>query len=45
MTASVLARDVEMQEPGQMIDSSIFQPDPGKVTRLEIRACPAVVAC
>jgi hypothetical protein len=36
---SVYWIDVELQEPGQMIDSSIFQTDPGKITRLEIRGC------
>ena len=33
--------DVELQEPGQAIDSSIFQTDARKITRLEMRACPA----
>jgi hypothetical protein len=38
---SVYWIDVDLQEPGQVIDSSIFQTDPGKITRLEMRACPA----
>jgi len=41
---SVYWIDVELQEPGQIIDSSIFQTDPGKITRLEMRACPASTA-
>lgn len=36
--------DVELQEPGQTIDSSLFQSDQGKITRLEMRACPAADA-
>jgi len=38
---SVYWIDVDLVEPGQFVDSSIFQTDPGKITRLEIRACPA----
>jgi SPOR domain len=41
---SVYWIDVDLQEPGQLIDSSIFQTDPGKITRLEMRACPASAA-
>jgi hypothetical protein len=41
---SVYWIDVDLQEPGQIIDSSIFQTDPGKITRLEMRACPAPAA-
>jgi len=41
---SVFWIDVDLQEPGQIIDSSIFQSDPGKITRLEMRACPAATA-
>ncbi len=41
---SVYWIDVELMEPGQSIDSSIFQTDPGKITRLEMRACPAAAA-
>ena len=41
---SVYWIDVDLQEPGQVIDSSIFQTDPGKITRLEMRACPAAAA-
>ncbi len=33
--------DADLQEPGQAIDTSIFQTDPGKITRLELRACPS----
>jgi hypothetical protein len=38
---SVYWIDVDLMEPGQVIDSSLFQSDPGKITRLEMRACPA----
>jgi hypothetical protein len=38
---SVYWIDVDLMEPGQIIDSSIFQSDPRKITRLEMRACPA----
>jgi len=41
---SVYWIDVDLLEPGQIIDSSIFQSDPGKITRLEMRACPAAAA-
>ncbi len=41
---SVYWIDVDLQEPGQIVDSSIFQTDPGKITRLEMRACPASAA-
>ncbi|AMN45918.1 sporulation domain-containing protein [Steroidobacter denitrificans] len=32
--------DVDLSGPDQRIDSSIFQTDPGKITRLEMAACP-----
>ena len=38
---SVYWIDVQLQEPGQSVDTSIFQTDPGKITRLELRACPS----
>lgn len=38
---SVYWIDVDLQEPGQLIDSSIFRSDPGKITRLEMTPCPA----
>jgi sporulation related protein len=41
---SVFWIDVDLHEPGQIIDSSMFQSDPGKITRLEMRACPAPTA-
>jgi hypothetical protein len=41
---SVYWIDVDLQEPGQLIDSSIFQSDPRKITRLEMRECPASTA-
>jgi hypothetical protein len=41
---SVYWIDVDLQEPGQLIDSSIFQSDPRKITRLEMRACPSSAA-
>lgn len=37
---SVYWLDVELPEPGARIDTSIFQSDPGKIMRLEMRACP-----
>jgi SPOR domain len=37
---SVYWIDVDLQQPGQIIDSSIFRSDPGKITRLEMRMCP-----
>jgi cell division protein FtsN len=37
---SVYWLDVELSEPGQVIDTSIFQSDPGKIMRLELRQCP-----
>jgi hypothetical protein len=41
---SVYWIDVDLMEPGQVVDSSIFQTDPGKITRLEMRACPTSTA-
>lgn len=41
---SVYWIDVDLMEPGQLIDSSLFQSDPGKITRLEMRVCPANAA-
>jgi hypothetical protein len=38
---SVYWIDVDLQEPDQVLDSSIFQSDPRKITRLEMRACQA----
>jgi hypothetical protein len=38
---SVYWIEVDLQEPGQVLDSSIFQSDPRKITRLEMRACRA----
>lgn len=35
--------DVEQPEPVRPIDTSIFQTDPGKIMRLELRECPAKV--
>jgi hypothetical protein len=37
---SVYWVDVDLPEPGQVVDTSIFQTDPGKITRLELRPCP-----
>lgn len=33
--------DVELPEPGQVIDTAIFWSDPGKIMRLEMRECPS----
>ncbi|HEY7640243.1 MAG TPA: SPOR domain-containing protein [Steroidobacteraceae bacterium] len=41
---SVYWIDVDLQEPGQSIDTSLLTNDPGKITRLEMRACPAGAA-
>ncbi len=43
-TGSVYWIDVDLQEPGQIIDGSIFQTDPNKIMRLEMLACPAAPA-
>jgi hypothetical protein len=37
---SVYWIDADLSEPGQKIDTSIFQAGPGKIMRLELRACP-----
>ena len=37
---SVYWLDVDMTEPGKAIDTSLFQSDPGKIMRLEMRQCP-----
>ncbi|HKE94216.1 MAG TPA: hypothetical protein VKB34_07935 [Povalibacter sp.] len=34
--------DADLPEPGKSIDTSIFQTDPRKITRLELRPCPAI---
>jgi len=39
-SGSVYWIDVHLKEPGQLIDTSIFQTDPGRIMRLELRACP-----
>jgi hypothetical protein len=41
---SVYWIDVDLMEPGQLIDSSLFQTGPGKITRLEMRGCPTSTA-
>jgi hypothetical protein len=33
--------DVDLPEPGKTIDTTMFQAGPGKILRLELRACPA----
>ena len=40
---SVFWIDVDLLKPGQILDSSIFHSE-GKITRLEMRACPAAAA-
>jgi hypothetical protein len=37
---SVYWIDADLPEPGKVIDTSIFQTDPRKITRLELRPCP-----
>jgi len=39
-TGSVYWIDADLSQPGQAIDTSIFQTDPRKIMRLELRACP-----
>jgi hypothetical protein len=39
-TGSVYWVDVDLTAPDQAIDTSIFQTDPRKIMRLELRACP-----
>jgi hypothetical protein len=41
---SVYWIDVDLPEPGKPIDSSIFETGPGKILRLEMRACPAAAS-
>jgi hypothetical protein len=41
---SVYWIDIDLQEPGQIVYSSIFQTDPRKISRLEMRACPTPAA-
>lgn len=42
---SVYWIDADLAEPGQKIDTSLFQSSgPGKIMRLELRACPAPVS-
>lgn len=38
---SVYWIDADLTEPGQAIDTSIFQTDPRKIMRLELRECPS----
>jgi len=40
-TGSVYWIDADLKAPGQAIDTSMFQTDPRKIMRLELRACPA----
>lgn len=37
---SVYWIDADLSDPGQKIDTSLFQTDPRKIMRLELRACP-----
>jgi hypothetical protein len=39
-SGSVYWIDADLREPGQAIDTGIFQTDPRKILRLELRACP-----
>ena len=43
-SGSVYWIDVHLKAPGQLIDTSIFQTDPSRIMRLELRACPADAA-
>lgn len=40
-SGSVYWIDADLPEPGAAIDTTIFQTDPRKITRLELRPCPA----
>ena len=40
-TGAVYWLDVDQPEPIQPVDTSIFQSEPGKINRLELRACPS----
>jgi hypothetical protein len=39
-SGSVYWIDADLPEPGKAIDTTIFQTDPRKITRLELRPCP-----
>jgi hypothetical protein len=39
-TGSVFWIDVDLKEPGQSIDTSLFQVGQSRILRLELRACP-----
>lgn len=39
-SGSVFWLDVELKEPGQTIDTSVFQVGQSRILRLELRACP-----
>lgn len=36
--------DVDLPESGKVIDTTLFQSDPGKIMRLEVRSCPTAAA-
>jgi hypothetical protein len=38
---SVYWLDVDLTRAEQIVDTAMFQTEPGKITRLEVRACPA----
>lgn len=40
-TGPVYWLDVDLKQPGEPLDMSLFEYDPGKITRLEMRPCPA----
>ncbi len=40
-SGSVYWIDADLPEPGRPIDTTIFQTDPRKITRLELRPCPS----
>jgi hypothetical protein len=39
-SGSVFWLDVDMKEPGQTIDTSVFQVGQSRILRLELRGCP-----
>ena len=41
---SVYWLDVNMREPGEVLDASVFQTGEARIMRLEMRACPEAAA-
>lgn len=43
-TGSVYWLDVDLREPGEILDASVFQTGEARIMRLEMRACPEAAA-